>query len=330
MQIKIRKQILPCFLMLAFILTPAFCFAVEKASMKDTTNKKSVSLSQKENFPPEDFKKDKKDFFPSGNFVADSKKSESSAIASVTVGPKENDASKKVNIKETEKRSVETKKEVSVIDTKTASQKAEPAVKAETASISAGSLPEEMEKHWAALFSKEGNEGSIIYTVKPGDNLYVLALKNHTTVDLIKKINGLTSDTIYPQMKLKIQTAPFSIYVTKTKNTLTLFTNGEAIKEYSVATGKNGSTPVGTFKITTKLMNPTWFKTGAILPPESPENALGTRWLGFDKPAYGIHGTIDPQSIGKQASEGCIRMLNEQVEELYSMVPVGTQVTIQE
>lgn len=189
---------------------------------------------------------------------------------------------------------------------------------------------EEMEMNWKALFSKEITSGSTEYVVKPGDSLYVIALKNHTTVDLIKKINGLTSDTIYPEMKFKIQTAPFIILVEKSKNILTLFSDRKPLKRYSVATGKNNSTPSGTFKITAKLVNPTWFKTGAILPPESPENALGTRWLGFDKPGYGIHGTIDPKSIGTQTSEGCIRMFNEQVEELYGMVPFGTRVIVRD
>jgi lipoprotein-anchoring transpeptidase ErfK/SrfK len=188
----------------------------------------------------------------------------------------------------------------------------------------------EMQRRWKALFSKETAPDSIVYTVQSGDSLYVLAQKNHTTVDFIKKINDLKSDNIYPKMKLKIHTAPFSIQIDKSKNVLVLYSNDEAVKKYSVATGKKNSTPVGEFKITDKLVNPTWFKTGAILPPGSPENALGTRWMGFDKPAYGIHGTIHPETIGSQASEGCVRMLNEEVEELYSIVPVGTKVTIQD
>jgi lipoprotein-anchoring transpeptidase ErfK/SrfK len=195
---------------------------------------------------------------------------------------------------------------------------------------SAALNPADLQKRWKALFSKEINPDSISYTVKPGDSLYVLARKNHTTVDLIKKINGLKSDNIYPRMKLKIHTAPFSIQIDKSKNVLVLYSDGEAVKKYSVATGKKNCTPVGEFKIADKLVNPTWFKTGAILPPGSPENALGTRWMGFDKPSYGIHGTIEPKSIGTQASEGCIRMLNDEVEELYSIVPVGTKVTIQD
>lgn len=212
-----------------------------------------------------------------------------------------------------------------------------PAVRSETAEAkpripteASASSSAEMQKRWKALFSKEASPDSILYTVKPGDRLYILAKKNHTTVDLIKKINGLKSDSIYPKMKLKIHTAPFSIEVDKSKNVLVLYSNGEAVKKYSVATGKKNCTPVGEFKITDKLVHPTWFKTGAILPPGSPENALGPRWMGFDKPGYGIHGTIEPKSIGTQASEGCIRMLNEEVEELYSIVPVGTKVTIQD
>lgn len=187
-----------------------------------------------------------------------------------------------------------------------------------------------MQKRWDALLSKEIAPGSISYTVKAGDSLYVIANKNHTTVAFIKKLNALESDTIYPNMKLKIQVEPFSMTVDKSDNTLTLYAGGSPIKKYRVATGKNNSTPVGEFKIVNKLVNPTWFKAGAILPPGSPKNALGTRWMGFDKPAYGIHGTIEPKTIGTQVSEGCIRMLNQDVEEIYAMVPAGTKVIVQD
>ena len=84
--------------------------------------------------------------------------------------------------------------------------------------------------------------------------------------------------------------------------------------------------------MTEKLPNPVWYKTtssGAkeTIPPGDPKNELGTRWIGF-KPAYGIHGTIDPKSIGKAMSNGCVRMHNEDVEELYDLVVVGTPVKI--
>ena len=64
--------------------------------------------------------------------------------------------------------------------------------------------------------------------------------------------------------------------------------------------------------------------------PDSPENILGTRWLGISYPGYGIHGTTIPESLGSQSTSGCIRMLNEEVEELYSIVPYGTEVEIKD
>jgi lipoprotein-anchoring transpeptidase ErfK/SrfK len=50
--------------------------------------------------------------------------------------------------------------------------------------------------------------------------------------------------------------------------------------------------------------------------------------MGIDVPSYGIHGTTEPQSLGKQVTQGCVRMANPEVEELYTIVPLGTEVTI--
>jgi lipoprotein-anchoring transpeptidase ErfK/SrfK len=50
--------------------------------------------------------------------------------------------------------------------------------------------------------------------------------------------------------------------------------------------------------------------------------------MGFDLPAYGIHGTTEPQSLGKQVTQGCVRMSNADVEQLFIIVPIGTEVTI--
>lgn len=166
------------------------------------------------------------------------------------------------------------------------------------------------------------------YIIQPLDNLTKISKQFNTTVDLIKKINNLASDKINPGRKLKIWTGKFSVLADKSQNILMLKCNDEIIKTYNVSTGLNNSTPVGTFKITTKLVNPVWYKSGAVVPPDSPENILGTRWMGFDLEGYGIHGTTSPESIGTQATAGCVRMLNNEVEELYTFLPQGTEVTI--
>jgi len=180
------------------------------------------------------------------------------------------------------------------------------------------------------LFSKVVTSDSELYTVIPGDSLIKIAKKYSTTVDLIKKANGLKSDLIMPGMKLKVQNIPFSILIDKSQSVLTLLLGDEVIKTYIVSTGKNNSTPVGTFKIRDKLVRPVWYNHGVAVPADSPENVLGSRWMGLttEESGYGIHGTIEPESIGYQCTDGCVRMINEEVDELYTIVPVGMSVTI--
>lgn len=178
------------------------------------------------------------------------------------------------------------------------------------------------------LFSSAITPKSITYQVKPGDSLVKIARQYKTTVELIMKSNNIADSLIIPGRRIKIWNAPFSILVDKSQNTLLLKSDEEIIKTYIVSTGKNNCTPVGTFKITNKLVNPTWFKAGAVVPPGSADNILGTRWMGFDLAGYGIHGTTEPKELGKQVTQGCVRLSNPEVEELYIIVPVGTEVTV--
>jgi len=178
------------------------------------------------------------------------------------------------------------------------------------------------------LFSPTITPHSIFYEIKPGDALAKIAKEYKTTPELIKRSNRLSDNKIFPGRKIKVWISLFNILIDKSQNTLMLKTNEEIIKTYTVSTGTNNSTPVGTFKITNKLINPTWFKAGAAIPASSPDNVLGSRWLGFNMAGYGIHGTIDPESLGKQATQGCVRMSNSDAEELYDIIPVGTEVTV--
>lgn len=178
------------------------------------------------------------------------------------------------------------------------------------------------------IFSNVATDKTVIHEVQSGDTLGEIAKKYGTTVDLVKKSNHIESDVIRVGQKLRIWIGKFNVFVDKSQNILILKSENEVVKVYEVSTGENNSTPVGTFKVTTKLIDPVWFNKGIVVPPESPQNELGSRWLGFDIPGYGIHGTIRPESIGKQVTAGCVRMRNSDVEELYSIVPTGTEVTI--
>ena len=81
------------------------------------------------------------------------------------------------------------------------------------------------------------------------------------------------------------------------------------------------------YKIVNSIADPTWYTKGKIVRPGKC-NPLGTRWLGLSLKGYGIHGTNGPCSIGRNASHGCIRMRNRDVEELFKMVAVGDQVEL--
>ncbi len=108
-----------------------------------------------------------------------------------------------------------------------------------------------------------------------------------------------------------------SILVDTKHRKLTVLSNGEPYKQYPVAVGKYSTpTPVGNFKVLRKARN---WGTG-----------FGTRWIGLTVPwgIYGIHGTNKPHSIGSYASQGCIRMNNRNVEEIYPWVKPGTRVVI--
>ncbi len=181
-------------------------------------------------------------------------------------------------------------------------------------------------KHMA---SSVRSEDSIVYEVRSGDSLYSIAKKFNTTVALIKKVNELKSDIIRIGQKLKIVVAKFSIHVDKARNTLVLKKDGSLFKTYMVATGENNSTPVGKFTIVDKMVRPPWTKPGVgVVMPDDEAYELGERWMPISTAGYGIHGTNDESSIGRQATAGCIRMRNEDVIELYDIVPAGTEVEI--
>lgn len=178
------------------------------------------------------------------------------------------------------------------------------------------------------IFSPYVTEDSIEYEAKAGDTLEKIANEHNTTVSLIRKANGLERKILPLGKRLVITPGGFEISVDADRNILTLKLNGRFFKEYSVGTGKFGCTPIGKFKIVSKQIKPVWYAEDGVFPYGHSRNILGSRWMGLDKTGYGIHGTTQPETVGKHASAGCIRMHNEDVEELYVLATVGTSVVI--
>jgi lipoprotein-anchoring transpeptidase ErfK/SrfK len=109
---------------------------------------------------------------------------------------------------------------------------------------------------------------------------------------------------------------------------LALFADGKLVRIYRVAVGKTSTpSPVGEFKIVNRVSNPTYYHKGQVIAAGT-GNPVGTRWMGLSAKGYGIHGTNQPNSIGKAASTGCIRMSKLDLEELFAIVDVGDSVQI--
>lgn len=122
--------------------------------------------------------------------------------------------------------------------------------------------------------------------------------------------------------------APKRIVVSIADRKLVLVHGERVVKVYDVAVGRRTTpSPSGEFTIESRVANPTWYGPKQVVGPGE-ANPLGTRWLGLSAKGYGIHGTNVPNSIGKAASHGCIRMRNADVEELFELVQTGVKVQL--
>ena len=177
------------------------------------------------------------------------------------------------------------------------------------------------------------------YTVKKGDTLSQIAKRNDVQADwrVIMRINGLRNERdVRVGRALKLPTTAFHAEVSKRDYRIYLYAgegpNRVMVGAYDVGLGEFDSTPTGMFMVRprSKLINPEWRnpRTGEYYFPDDPRNPIGERWVGLvgveqansGIKGYGIHGTVDPASIGQQASMGCVRMLPPGLDITYELL----------
>jgi len=178
------------------------------------------------------------------------------------------------------------------------------------------------------------------YAVQSGDNLVKIAKKRELVTDwrLIQRINKADPSRLSVGQKLKLVRGPFHVIVHKSDYRLDLFQGSPEdqdswtfIKSFKVGLGTNNGTPVGNFvvKKNSKLVNPPWVnpQTGQKFAADDPKNPIGERWIGIEGvgeskiyTGFGIHGTVEPDSIGQQRSMGCVRMGKDDIEMVYEML----------
>lgn len=180
-----------------------------------------------------------------------------------------------------------------------------------------------------------------VYTIKAGDVIARLPRARELLTDwrLIQRINAI-SDADLSRLKIgqkvKLVRGPFHAVVTKSEYRLDLFAGSPDereswlyIRSFRVGLGAENGTPVGTFVVRNRQINPPWTnpRTGEKFAADDPKNPIGERWIGWEGvgpsaglKGFGIHGTIEPSSVGRQESMGCVRMLDEDVALVYEML----------
>ena len=182
-----------------------------------------------------------------------------------------------------------------------------------------------------------------LYTVQSGDNLVNIGRTFKVPHEAIMQINGITNpNRLRVGQKLNIPRGPFHARISKSAFRMDIYLGDTYVRSYPVGLGADQGTPEGEWLVKNRLPNPTYYPPASaaekrIIPPGDPTNPLGGHWIGLEgingqtvgREGYGIHGTIEPESIGRAVSLGCVRMHNEDVAVVYGLLRPGeSRVTI--
>lgn len=188
------------------------------------------------------------------------------------------------------------------------------------------------------------------YTVKRGDTLLGIGARFGVDARLLARENGIDVNArLSVGQILKVdnrhlvpQKRQDGILINIPQRMLYLFREGQLIAYYPVGLGRpSWPTPTGHFAIRSKEINKEWVvpksiqeemrREGQVVRtrvPPGPDNPLGKYWMGLTAPGYGIHSTLNPLSIYRFSSHGCIRLHPDDVEDLFFRVRVGDRVEI--
>jgi lipoprotein-anchoring transpeptidase ErfK/SrfK len=192
-----------------------------------------------------------------------------------------------------------------------------------------------------------GDPFTRLYEIRPGDALSRIASRQgvKTNWRFVQRINGIKDPArIRVGQRIKLVQGPFHAEVDKKSHRIDVWL-GEGdeaifIRSLPVGLGEFNSTPVGTFRVRRggKMANPTWTnpRTGQQFAAADPLNPIGEYWIGLDgidvhnlqEQGFGIHGTIDPDSIGQDRSMGCVRLADDDIAMVYEMLTEGNSVVL--
>lgn len=163
--------------------------------------------------------------------------------------------------------------------------------------------------------------------IQAGDLLQNIAKDYDVSWEYLAKLNRTDAKKIRPGQKLKVIRGPFAAVVDLSDREMTVHSHGHYVARFEVGIGKDSSSPMGTLKVLEKLRDPTYYGPEGVIEHDDAQNPLGEYWLDLGD-SYGIHGTIDESSIGQAESQGCIRMKNRDIADVYDLLTPGSEVLI--
>jgi lipoprotein-anchoring transpeptidase ErfK/SrfK len=185
-------------------------------------------------------------------------------------------------------------------------------------------LEETAEKIFASAEHQFGEPHLVQY----GETLEQIGREYEVPWQYLARLNGITPSKLQAGQQLKVVRGPFGAVVDLSAFTLTVHAHGWYVRDYRIGIGRDGKTPIGRFQIREKLENPVWYDPdGGVMEADDPENPLGEYWLGLGN-HIGIHGTIDPASIGRAASRGCIHLADDDIRDVFELLCTGADVTV--
>ncbi|GAB4155585.1 MAG: hypothetical protein Tsb009_32400 [Planctomycetaceae bacterium] len=173
------------------------------------------------------------------------------------------------------------------------------------------------------------------HVVQPNEYLSTIARQYNVSYQYLERLNRVKASRIRAGQELKVLRGPFSAIVDLSDRELTIHFHGYYVARFRVGIGRDKRSPIGKHKVLNKVVKPQY--TGQdpvtfrnyVVAGGDPKNPLGTHWIDIGN-SFGIHGTNEPNSIGKAESQGCIRMHNDDIAWVYDFLQPGSEVIIQE
>jgi len=191
-------------------------------------------------------------------------------------------------------------------------------------------IADRMEETSAEIYANPNIHFAEPYVVEFGETLDGIAQKFDVPWQYLGRLNSVTPETLQAGQQLKVLKGPFGAIIDLKRFEMTVHAHGWYVRRYTIGIGKDGGTPTGTFTVQNKLENPTWYHpSGGGVDGDDPANPLGEFWLGLGE-HIGIHGTIDPNSIGTAVSRGCIHLADNDITEVFQLLGVGSEIRIRE